>query len=124
MMKDLSIDSELFSDFREAFDAVLRQTITDMAAKDVDEAQVGVKFGIQLQPTRDENGNPASTPLITFTLGNQITTKMKTEGAIHCGDGSYILFAPGGRLVIQTSQMSFDDLAQEGEFLADKVIGN
>ena len=39
MMKDLSIDSELFSDFREAFDAVLRQTITDMAAKDVDASQ-------------------------------------------------------------------------------------
>lgn len=110
----LSIDSRFFEDFKRQFDAVLTQTCEDMITKDVDEGQITAKFSIVLQPTRDSLGEPATSPIIKFTVGNQIVTKMSVDGAIHCGEGS-VMTAGKDHFYINCPQMSFDDLQDTDE---------
>lgn len=110
----LSIDSRFFEDFKKLFDAVLKQTCEDMITKDVAEGQITAKFSIVLQPTRDTLGEPATSPLIKFTVGNQIVTKMSVDGAIHCGEGS-VMIAGQDHFYVNCPQMSFDDLQDTDE---------
>lgn len=109
----LTINGELFEEFRNNLDASMLILINRMISTKISKGTVSAKIGIELKEYANDDGEICRTPDITYSIGMSMSEKDSIKGNLQ--RGLYLRRAPTGRLLIGTDQISMDELIREGE---------
>jgi len=107
----LSLECEIFDDFREKLDKAITVAMRNMVNKGLMAGTVTGKIKIELDEQVTEDGETVYAPKIEPVIDIKITAK----GKIECGLQNGFLMKPDGAegFVIGTNQVSMDELLEE-----------
>ena len=107
----LSLESEIFADFRDKLDKAITIALRNMVNKGITGGSVTGKIKIGLDTDTTEDGEIIYKP----TIKPEIDIKIAEKGKIECGTQSGFMMKTDGEdgFVIGTSQVSMDELLEE-----------
>lgn len=106
--QELTINGELFEEFRNNFDTAMKILINRMITTRIGKGTVNAKISINMKEFVDENGEIVRMPEMDFGIGMGMSEKDSMKGNLH--RGLIMKRSAGGRLLVGTDQISMDEL--------------
>lgn len=110
--QELTLDCELFNEFREAMDKAIKNCMRQMVSRRLNTGTISGKIEITLTEGADENGEVIFHPEIE----PDVAVKIGTKGNIKCQKkvGIIMKCSPDG-FVVGTDQVTMDELIRGKE---------
>lgn len=110
--QELTLDCELFDQFREALDTAIKSCMRQMVTKHLNTGTINGKIDIMLMEGADDNGEVIFHPEIE----PEVSVKIGAKGNIKCNKkgGFFMKCSPDG-FVVGTDQVTMDELIREQE---------
>ena len=114
--QELTLECELFNEFREALDTAIKNCMRQMVSKRLNTGTISGKIEITLMEDQDENGEVIFHPEIE----PDVAVKIGAKGNIKCQKkvGIIMKCSPDG-FVVGTDQVTMDELIRGKEAEAD-----
>ena len=109
--QELSINGELFEEFRNNLDVALKILINRMIVTRIGKGAVSAKILINMKEFIDEGGEVVRMPEMDFSIGMGMSETDKRKGNLH--RGLILKRRPTGGLLIGTDQISIDEYLEE-----------
>lgn len=109
---ELTINGELFEEFRNNIDAGMKILINRMLSTKINKGSVSAKIGIEIKEIIDDNGEIVRMPDISYSIGMGMSEKDSMKGNLQ--KGLILGRGPCGLLTIGTEQISIDELMEGG----------
>ncbi|MBO7709583.1 MAG: hypothetical protein J6S83_03885 [Lachnospiraceae bacterium] len=109
--QELTIEGELFEDFRNNFDVAMKILINRMIVTRIGKGTVSAKITINMKEFIDDSGEVVRMPEMDFTIGMGMSETDKMKGNLH--KGLILKRRPTGGLLIGTDQISMDEYLEE-----------
>lgn len=111
--QELTINGELFEEFRNNFDTAMMILINRMITTRIGKGTVNAKITINMKEFIDDNGEVVRMPEMDFGIGMGMSEKDSMKGNLHRG----LILKRGatGRLLVGTEQISMDELVGVNE---------
>ena len=106
--QELTIDGELFDEFRSNFDVAMKILINRMITTRIDKGAVNAKITIKMKEIINENGEVVRMPEIDFGIGMGMSEKDSMKGNMR--RGLILKRCTNGGLLVGTDQISMDEL--------------
>ena len=106
--QELTIDGELFEDFRGNFDMAMKILINRMITTRIDKGTVNAKITINMKEFIDDAGEVVRMPELDFSIGMGMSEKDSMKGNLH--RGLILKRTTNGGLLVGTDQISMDEL--------------
>lgn len=107
---ELTINGELFEEFRNNIDAGMKILINRMISTKINKGAVSMKIGIEIKEIIDDSGEVVRMPEITYNIGMGMSEKDSMKGNLK--RGLMLKRSPCGSLFITSDQISMDELME------------
>lgn len=109
--QELSLDCEIFEEFREKLNATLNMALKNMIRKGLLGGTVTAKINIELKEHVTDTGEVVYMP----EFKPSVSLRIKAEGKIECKEQEgFLMLEDGlGGFVVGTSQISMDELIRD-----------
>ena len=114
--QELTINGELFEEFRQNFDASMMILVNRMISTRITKGAVNAKIGIEIKEFVDDNGEIVRMPEINYNIGMGMTEKETMKGSMRRG---LFLKRASGKLIVASEQISMDDVIGLGVYSDD-----
>ena len=111
--QELNLDSEVFEEFREKFNAALAVMIQQMTEKQLREGTLAVNVAIAMGQAATADGEIVSTIVIEPGMKMKIGAKAKVECSKR--GGFCVKVDPEGRPIVASSQIDMDEVLGEDQ---------
>ena len=111
--QELTINGDLFEEFRNNFDMAMKILINRMITTRIGKGTVTAKITINMKEFIDDNGELVRMPEMDFGIGMGMSEKDSMKGNLH--RGLILKRRAGGGLLIGTDQVTMDELMEEVE---------
>ena len=111
--QELTIDGELFDEFRRNFDTAMKILINRMISTRIGKGTVNAKITINMREFIDDNGEVIRMPEMDFGIGMGMSEKDSMKGNLH--RGLILKRRANGGLLIGTEQVSMNELIKEAQ---------
>ena len=108
--QELTINGELFKEFRENIDMGMKIMINRMIGTKIHKGTISAKIGIEIKEIIDNNGEIVRMPDITYSIGMGMSEKDSMKGNLQ--RGLVLKHGPCGLLMIGTDQVRMDELME------------
>lgn len=108
--QELTINGELFDEFRNNFDIAMKILINRMISTRIDKGSVNAKIKINMKEFIDDNGEIVRMPEMDFGIGMSMSEQDSMKGNLH--RGLILKRQAGGGLLVGTDQISMDELTE------------
>lgn len=106
--QELTINGELFEEFRNNFDMAMKILINRMITTRISKGAVNAKITINMKEFIDDSGEVVRMPEMDFGIGMGMSEKDSMKGNLH--RGLILKRRASGSLLIGTDQVSMDEL--------------
>ena len=106
--QELTINGELFEEFRNNFDIAMKILINRMITTRIGKGTVNAKITINMKEFIDDNGEVVRMPEMDFGIGMGMSEKDSMKGNLH--RGLILKRQASGGLLVGTDQISMDEL--------------
>ena len=106
--QELTINGELFEEFRNNFDTAMKILINRMITTRIGKGTVNAKITINMKEFVDDNGEIVRMPEMDFGIGMGMSEKDSMKGNLR--RGLIMKRNAGGRLLVGTDQISMYEL--------------
>ena len=111
--QELSINGELFDEFRNNMDMAMKILINRMITTRISKGAVSAKISIDLKEFVNDNGEVIRMPDISYSVGMGMSEKDSMKGNMQ--KGLQLRRNSNGQLLIGADQISIDELIAEGK---------
>lgn len=111
--QELTINGELFEEFRNNFDIAMKILVNRMITTRIGKGTVNAKITINMKEFIDDNGEVVRMPEMDFGIGMGMSEKDSMKGNLH--RGLILKRCANGRLLIGTEQVSMNELIKEAQ---------
>jgi hypothetical protein len=111
--QELTINGELFEEFRNNFDIAMKILINRMITTRIAKGSVNAKITINMKEFIDDKGELVRMPEMDFGIGMGMSEKDSMKGNLH--RGLILKRRANGGLLVGTDQMTMDELMEEKE---------
>lgn len=108
--QELSINGELFEEFRNNFDAAMKILINRMISTRIGKGTVNAKITINMKEFIDDSGEVVRMPEMDFGIGMGMSEKDSMKGNLQ--RGLILKRRASGGLLVGTDQISMDELME------------
>ena len=109
--QELTINGELFEEFRNNIDAAMKILVNRMLSTKINKGSVSAKISIEIKEIIDDNGEFVRMPDISYSIGMGMSEKDSIKGSLQ--RGLILGRGPCGKLMIGSEQISMDELMEE-----------
>lgn len=110
--QELTINGELFEEFRNNVDAAMKILINRMISTRISKGAVNAKIVINIKEIIDDNGEVVRMPEMDFSIGMGMSEKDSMKGNIR--RGLIMKRMSNGGLMVGTEQVTMDELIEGG----------
>lgn len=108
--QELTINGELFEEFRNNFDIAMKILINRMITTRIGKGTVNAKITINMKEYVDDNGEIVRMPEMDFGIGMGMSEKDSMKGNLQ--RGLILKRRASGGLIVGTEQISMDELTE------------
>lgn len=108
--QDLTINGELFDEFRKSFDMAMTILINRMITTRIGKGTVNAKITINMKEFIDDSGEVVRMPEMDFGIGMGMSEKDSMKGNLQ--RGLILKRRASGGLLVGTDQISMDELME------------